>query len=84
MQMRRKTFSVKFDAAIPAPFAAFYVDSSAGYLRYVMPHLQVATQVFPSFTGSTWPFPRTTGSKHLICLGIRPQRKGPISKKDYI
>jgi hypothetical protein len=61
-----KSFSILFDTAIPAPFAEFYVDSSAGYLRYIMPHLQQTITVFPSFTGSSLAIAQSGGYNYAL------------------
>jgi hypothetical protein len=61
-----KTFSINFDAAVPAPFVASYVDSSAAFIKYIMPERQITTPVFQSFSGSSFALSRTIGSQYLF------------------
>jgi hypothetical protein len=60
-----KSFSIRFDAAIPAPFTVFYVDSAVGYVKYITPRLQATNTTFPIFTGSSFSITRISTTKYL-------------------
>jgi hypothetical protein len=60
--------TIRIDAAVPAPFTIFYIDSPDAYLGYYMPHQQRTTVVNSFFSGSTLGLSRTAGWNYHIDL----------------
>ena len=57
---------VSFDAATPAPFAAFYIDANTAYARYYSKELQVQSVRLPNFTNASYSIARLPGPKYLL------------------
>lgn len=60
------SFVVNFDAAVPAPFVAFYADALAGYAKYIMPQRQVSATIFSNFNASNFGMTPLPEHKYLM------------------
>ncbi len=61
-----RSFQVDFDAAIPVPFATFYLDSTTAMTKYISRDAQISAAAFPKFKGSSYAIARLPGFSYLL------------------